>query len=138
MKEEDLFKSISKIKTLDSFKKKINNNFYEENKNYIEGPSIKEELIINELKKIHDPEIPVNIYDLGLIYKINVDDLNKVTIDMTLTNPNCPVADTMPKSVVENICKLTNVKSCYLNLVWEPQWNKDFMSEEAKLSLDFF
>ena len=138
MKEEDLFKNISKIKTLDSFKKEIKNHFYDENKNYIESTSINKEIIIKELKKIHDPEIPVNIYDLGLIYKINIDNRNKVTIDMTLTNPNCPVADTMPKSVVENICKLKNVKSCSLNLVWDPKWNKDFMSEEAKLSLDFF
>ena len=92
--------------------------------------------IIEEVKKIYDPEIPVNIYDLGLIYKIEVDENNKVNIDMTLTSPNCPVAESLPKDVKENIMKIDGVSDVSLNLVWEPPWNKDKMSESAKLELN--
>jgi len=92
--------------------------------------------VIEEIKKIFDPEIPVNIYELGLIYKIEVDEKNKVTVDMTLTSPNCPVAESLPNEVKENIMKVEDVSDVKLNLVWEPPWDKDKMSEAAKLELN--
>ena len=92
--------------------------------------------VIEEIKKIYDPEIPVNIYELGLIYKIEVDGENKVTIDMTLTSPNCPVAESLPNEVKDNIKKVKGVSDVKLNLVWEPPWDKDKMSEAAKLELN--
>ena len=92
--------------------------------------------VIEEVKKIYDPEIPVNIYELGLIYKIEVDEINKVNIDMTLTSPNCPVAESLPKEVKDNIMKVEGVSDVNLNLVWEPPWDKDKMSEAAKLELN--
>ena len=95
------------------------------------------EKIINEIKKIYDPEIPVNIYELGLIYKIEVDDNNnKVLIEMTLTSPNCPVAESLPNSVKENILKIDGIRDVELKLVWDPPWTKDKMSETAKLELN--
>ncbi len=92
--------------------------------------------IIEAVKKIYDPEIPVNIYELGLIYKIDVDEKNKVNVDMTLTSPNCPVAESLPNEVKENIKKVEGVSDVNLNLVWEPPWDKDKMSEAAKLELN--
>ena len=92
--------------------------------------------IIEAVKKIYDPEIPVNIYELGLIYKIDVDGKNKVNVDMTLTSPNCPVAESLPNEVKENIKKVEGVSDVNLNLVWEPPWDKDKMSEAAKLELN--
>ena len=92
--------------------------------------------VIEAVKKIYDPEIPVNIYELGLIYKIEVDEKNKVNIDMTLTSPNCPVAESLPNEVKENIKKVEGVSDVNLNLVWEPPWDKDKMSESAKLELN--
>ena len=92
--------------------------------------------VIEEIKKIFDPEIPVNIYELGLIYKIEVDEKKKVNIDMTLTSPNCPVAESLPKEVKDNIMKVEGVSDVNLNLVWEPPWDKDKMSEAAKLELN--
>jgi len=92
--------------------------------------------VIEEVKKIYDPEIPVNIYELGLIYKIEVDEKNKINIDMTLTSPNCPVAESLPKEVKANIMKVEGVSDVNLNLVWEPPWDKDKMSEAAKLELN--
>ena len=92
--------------------------------------------VIEEIKKIYDPEIPVNIYELGLIYKVEVDEKNKVNIDMTLTSPNCPVAESLPKEVKENIMNVDGVSNVNLNLVWEPPWDKDKMSEAAKLELN--
>ena len=92
--------------------------------------------VIEEIKKIYDPEIPVNIYELGLIYKVEVDEKNKVNIDMTLTSPNCPVAESLPKDVKDNIMKVEGVSEVNLNLVWEPPWDKDKMSEAAKLELN--
>ena len=94
------------------------------------------EKIINEVKKIYDPEIPVNIYELGLIYKIEVDDKNKVLIEMTLTSPNCPVAESLPNSVKENIKKIAGISDVDLKLVWDPPWTKDKMSDAAKLELN--
>ena len=92
--------------------------------------------VIEAVKKIYDPEIPVNIYELGLIYKIEVDEKNKINIEMTLTSPNCPVAESLPKDVKENIMKVEGVSDVNLNLVWEPPWDKDKMSEAAKLELN--
>ena len=92
--------------------------------------------IITEIKKIYDPEIPVNIYELGLIYKIDVDEKNKVNVDMTLTSRNCPVAESLPNEVKENIKKVEGVSDVNLNLVWEPPWDKHKLSEAAKLELN--
>ena len=94
------------------------------------------EKVIEEIKKIYDPEIPVNIYELGLIYKIEILDKKKVNIDMTLTTPNCPVADSLPKMVKNNILKIEGISDVNLNLVWDPPWTKDKMSEAAKLELN--
>ena len=92
--------------------------------------------IITEIKKIYDPEIPVNIYELGLIYKIEISDKNDVLIEMTLTSPNCPVAESLPNSVKENILKINGIKNVDLKLVWDPPWTKEKMSEAAKLELN--
>ena len=94
------------------------------------------EKVINEIKKIYDPEIPVNIYELGLIYKIEISNENKVNVDMTLTSPNCPVAESLPKQVKDIIMKVEGVSDVDLKLVWEPPWDKDKMSEAAKLELN--
>jgi FeS assembly SUF system protein len=92
--------------------------------------------VILEIKKIYDPEIPVNIYELGLIYKIDIENVKKVNIEMTLTSPNCPVAESLPKMVKDNILKLEGVDDVDLKLVWDPPWTKDKMSEAAKLELN--
>ena len=94
------------------------------------------EKVISEIKKIYDPEIPVNIYELGLIDKIDIENEKKVNIDMTLTSPNCPVAESLPKMVKDNILKLDGVDDVDLKLVWDPPWTKDKMSEAAKLELN--
>ena len=94
------------------------------------------EKIVTEIKKIYDPEIPVNIYELGLIYKIEIIEKTKVLIEMTLTSPNCPVAEELPNSVKHNIIKLDEVNEVDLKLVWDPPWTKDKMSESAKLELN--
>ena len=94
------------------------------------------EKVIKEIKKVYDPEIPVNIYELGLIYKIEIDSKNVVKIDMTLTTPNCPVADSLPKQVKEYILNVKGVSDVNLNLVWDPPWDKSKMSEAAKLELN--
>ena len=92
--------------------------------------------IIEEIKKIYDPEIPVNIYELGLIYDIIVQKDNSVKIKMTLTTPNCPVAESLPKEVKDSVMEITDVKKVDLDLVWDPPWNKSMMSEAAKLELN--
>ena len=92
--------------------------------------------VILEIKKIYDPEIPVNIYELGLIYKIGIENGKKVNIEMTLTSPNCPVAESLPKMVKDNILKLDGVDDVDLKLVWDPPWTKEKMSEAAKLELN--
>ena len=94
------------------------------------------EKVISEIKKIYDPEIPVNIYELGLIYKVEINGENKVNVEMTLTSPNCPVAESLPNSVKENILKVEGVTDVDLKLVWDPPWDKDKMSEAAKLELN--
>ena len=99
---------------------------------------INEEQVIECIRTVVDPEIPVNLYDLGLIYEIKINDNNDIKIKMTLTNPNCPVAGTMPKSVGKSVEKLSNLNSIEVFLVWDPKWHKDLMSEEAKLALDIF
>ena len=93
------------------------------------------EKIIDEIKKIYDPEIPVNIYELGLIYDISVKDKD-VSIKMTLTTPNCPVAESLPKEVKDSIMELKEVNKVDLDLVWDPPWDKSMMSEAAKLELN--
>ncbi|MDP7197755.1 MAG: SUF system Fe-S cluster assembly protein [SAR202 cluster bacterium] len=92
--------------------------------------------IIAEVKKIYDPEIPVNIYELGLIYNIIVDENNNVKINMTLTSPNCPVAESLPKEVKDSIMEINEVNKVDLDLVWDPPWEKSMMSEAAKLELN--
>ena len=92
--------------------------------------------IIKEIKKVYDPEIPVNIYELVLIYKIEIDKKNNVNVDMTLTTPNFPVADSLPKQVKEYIMNVKGVSDVKLNLVWDPPWDKSKMSEAAKLELN--
>ena len=94
------------------------------------------EKIITEVKKIYDPEIPVNIYELGLIYDIIIEKDNNVKINMTLTSPNCPVAESLPKEVKDSIMTVKEVKNVDLNLVWEPPWDKSMMTESAKLELN--
>ena len=92
--------------------------------------------IIGEIKKIYDPEIPVNIYELGLIYDIKIDDKNNVKVNMTLTTPNCPVAESLPKEVKDSIMEIKEVNKVDLELVWDPPWDKSMMSEAAKLELN--
>ena len=96
-----------------------------------------EEKIVAMLKTVYDPEIPVNVYDLGLIYKIDVADDGSVNIDMTLTAPNCPAADFIMEDIRQKIESIDGVSAATINLVFEPEWNKDMMSEEAKLELGF-
>ena len=91
--------------------------------------------IIDEIRKIYDPELPVNIYDLGLIYDVQVDE-KKAKIKMTLTSPNCPVAESLPNSVKNNILKIDEINEVELKLVWDPPWTKDKMTEAAKLELN--
>ena len=94
-----------------------------------------EQKIINVLKAIFDPEIPVDIYELGLIYEIRIDDDINVGIEMTLTSPNCPVAESLPKEVEDKVGEVHGVKSSKVNIVFDPPWEKDMMSEEAQLEL---
>jgi FeS assembly SUF system protein len=94
-----------------------------------------EEKVINVCKNIYDPEIPVNIYELGLIYEINVSKDGKVDVVMTLTTPNCPVAESMPEQVKTEIGHLSGVTEVNLDLTFEPPWDQDMMTEEAKLEL---
>ena len=94
-----------------------------------------EEEIVRVLKTVYDPEIPVNIYDLGLIYKVDIDDDKNVAIDMTFTAPSCPMADFIIEDVRQKVESVIGVKSAMINLVFEPEWNKDMMTEEAKLEL---
>ena len=91
--------------------------------------------IIAEIKKIYDPELPVNIYELGLIYDIKVNG-SKAEIKMTLTTPNCPVAESLPKEVKEGAMQVEGINDVSLELVWDPPWNKDMMSDAAKLELN--
>lgn len=96
-----------------------------------------EEKIVQMLKTVYDPEIPVNVYDLGLIYKIDIDDDKNVKIEMTLTAPNCPAADFIIEDVRMKIESIEEIRSVDIQIVFEPEWDKDMMSEEAKLELGF-
>ena len=96
-----------------------------------------EERIIDMLKTVFDPEIPVNVYDLGLISKIDLQDDGEAVVDMTLTAPNCPAADFIMEDVRQKIESVEGVSAATVNLVFEPEWNKDMMTEEAKLELGF-
>jgi FeS assembly SUF system protein len=95
------------------------------------------EQIVEACRTVHDPEIPVNIYDLGLIYRIDIDDEGNVEIDMTLTAPGCPVAGDMPGWVADAIASIPGVKTINVQLVWEPPWGMDMLSDEARLELGF-
>ena len=98
--------------------------------------TIKKEDIVNQTKEVFDPEIPVNIYDLGLIYEIKIDAEKNVEIKMTLTSPNCPVAESLPQEVSQKIKNLQRMKSLAVYLTFDPPWEKNMMSEDAKLALD--
>lgn len=96
-----------------------------------------EEAIVEMLKTVYDPEIPVNVYDLGLIYNVETDEQKNVRIDMTLTAPNCPAADFILEDVRMKVESIEGIRNVEVNLVFEPEWNKEMMSEEAKLELGF-
>lgn len=102
-----------------------------------EEKTLLEERIVDVLKTVYDPEIPVNIYDLGMIYKIDVQEDASVELDMTFTAPNCPAADFILEDIQQKIEGIPDVKTVNVNVVFEPEWNKDMMSEEAKLDLGF-
>jgi len=106
-------------------------------KDLASAKKVVEKKIINMLKTIQDPEIPVDIFELGLIYEIKIADDFKVDIEMTLTSPNCPVAESMPNEVKEKTGYVFGVESVEVNIVFDPPWSHDFMSEEAKLELGF-
>jgi FeS assembly SUF system protein len=91
--------------------------------------------VIEALRTVYDPEIPVNIFELGLVYKVDVDDQNAVRVDMTLTSPMCPVAETLPEEVKTKVEALDGVNAAVVNVVWDPPWNPSMMSEEAQLEL---
>ena len=93
------------------------------------------ERIVAQLRTVFDPEIPVNIYDMGLVYKIDVEDDNTVRIDMTLTSPHCPVAETLPPEVEQKVQQVEGVTACEVSIVWEPPWTPQMMTEEAQLEL---
>jgi len=92
--------------------------------------------IITEIKKIYDPEIPVNIYELGLIYDIKIENKNTAKVKMTLTSPNCPVAESLPKEVKDSVMQVEGIEKVDLDLVWDSPWDKTMMSESAKLELN--
>jgi FeS assembly SUF system protein len=94
------------------------------------------EKIIEEVRKIYDPELPVNIYELGLIYDIKVENDNLVKVKMTLTTPNCPAAEILPDEVKDSIMQVEGIEKVDLELVWDPPWDKEMMSEAAKLELN--
>jgi len=125
-------------KVLDDFLPNKNVSYFKEfNISQNSNKHIDKKDVIKCIKTVMDPEIPVNLYDLGLIYLIKIKD-NSVIIEMTLTNPNCPVAGQMPENVGKSIEQLNGLKSIEVKLVWNPPWNKSLMSEDAKLALDIF
>ena len=124
-------------KKLEDFLPNKNGTYFKEFESQNELSLINKEEIIACIKTVMDPEIPVNLYDLGLIYSIeNIN--NNILIEMTLTNPNCPVAGQMPKNVAKSIEQIDGLRSIEVKLVWTPTWSKDLMSEDAKLALDIF
>jgi FeS assembly SUF system protein len=94
--------------------------------------------VIEALRTVYDPEIPVNIFELGLVYKIDVDDHNAVHIDMTLTSPMCPVAETLPDEVKSKVEAIDGVSAAAVDVVWDPPWNPSMMTEEAQLELGMY
>ena len=124
-------------KKLEDFLPNKNISYYKKFEIKNEVSLISKEEIIKCIKTVMDPEIPVNLYDLGLIYSIKNFN-NNILIEMTLTNPNCPVAGQMPENVAKSIEQVKGLKSIEVKLVWDPAWNKDLMSEDAKLALDIF
>ena len=124
-------------KKLEDFLPNREASYYKEFEFQNELRLIEKQEIIERIKTVMDPEIPVNLYDLGLIYSIKNNE-NKIVIEMTLTNPNCPVAGQMPENVGKSIEELRGLKSVEVKLVWKPAWNKNLMSEDAKLALDIF
>ena len=128
---------MTKKKKLEDFLPNKNGSYYKEFEFQNEVSLISKEKIIDCIKTVMDPEIPVNLYDLGLIYSIKNSN-NNLLIEMTLTNPNCPVAGQMPENVAKSIEKTYGLRSIEVKLVWEPTWSKDLMSEDAKLALDIF
>ena len=125
-------------KHLEDFLPDKKSSYIKKFKNLNIASKIYQEQDIECIRTVVDPEIPINLYDLGLIYEIKISDNNDVKIKMTLTNPNCPVAGSMPASVGKSVEKLKNLTSIEVSLVWEPKWHKDLMSDEAKLALDIF
>ena len=128
---------MTKEKKLEDFLPNKNGSYYKKLELKNEVSLINKEEIIKCIKTVMDPEIPVNLYDLGLIYSIN-NSKNDIVIEMTLTNPNCPVAGQMPENVAKSIEKTYGLRSIEVKLVWDPAWTKDLMSEDAKLALDIF
>ncbi len=128
---------MTKEKNLTDFLPNRNGSYFKEFKNETSKNLITKNDVIKCIKTVMDPEIPVNLYDLGLIYTIKIDE-NNILIEMTLTNPNCPVAGQMPENVGKSIEQLEGLKSILVKLVWRPPWNKELMSEDAKLALDIF
>ena len=124
-------------KKLEDFLPNKNGSYFKKFEFQNEVSLINKEEIIACIKTVMDPEIPVNLYDLGLIYSIKNSD-NNILIEMTLTNPNCPVAGQMPENVARSIEQIYGLKSIEVKLVWKPSWSKDLMSEDAKLALDIF
>ena len=124
-------------KSLEDFLPNKNGSYFREFNNEISNTLITKEEVIKCIKTVMDPEIPVNLFDLGLIYSIKIN-VNNVAIKMTLTNPNCPVAGQMPENVGKSIEHLNGLKSIEVKLVWDPIWHKDLMSDDAKLALDIF
>ena len=103
----------------------------------MENEFLQTEKIVRYLKTVYDPEIPVNIYDMGLIYRIDLQDDGHLVIDMTLTAPSCPAADFLVEDVKQKMLSIDEVKDVQVNIVFEPEWTKDMMSEEAKVELGF-
>ena len=124
-------------KKLDDFLPNKNGSYYKQFEFKNEASLINKEEIIECIKTVMDPEIPVNLYDLGLIYSIKNSN-NNILIEMTLTNPNCPIAGQMPENVAKSIEQIYGLRSIEVKLVWKPSWSKDLMSEDAKLALDIF
>ena len=124
-------------KKLEDFLPNKNGSYFKEFEFQNEVNLINNEQIIECIKTVMDPEIPVNLYDLGLIYSIKTRNKN-VVIEMTLTNPTCPVAGQMPENVAKSIEQIYGLRSIEVKLVWKPTWSKDLMSEDAKLALDIF
>ena len=125
-------------KILEDFLPDKNSAYFRSFDKVIEGKKVSERSIIKKIKTVFDPEIPVNIYDLGLIYNLDIDKKNNIMIKMTLTTPNCPVAGSMPESVGKAVSEIEGISSIKVELVWEPKWTKDMMTEDAKLALDIF